>query len=50
MLLERVLGQLGIEPERLKAEWMATPEAPKFLSSLNEFADRVTTLGPLTLN
>ena len=46
MLLQNVLSQFGIEPERLRAEW--TSEAPKFLSSLNEFVDKVTKLGPLT--
>ena len=50
LLLKRVLSQLGIEPERLKAEWLATSEAPKFLSSLDELVDEVTALGPLTLN
>ena len=50
LLLKKTLSQLGIEPERLRAEWLATSEAPKFLSSLNEFVDEVITLGPLTLN
>jgi F420-non-reducing hydrogenase iron-sulfur subunit len=50
LLLKRMLGQLGIEPERLRAEWLAASEASKFLNSLHEFADKVTTLGPLTLN
>ena len=48
MLLKRTLSQLGIEPERLRAEWLATSEALKFLPSLNEFVDKVTKLGPLT--
>ena len=48
MLLKRTLSQLGVEPERLRAEWLATSEALKFLSSLNEFVDKVTKLGPLT--
>ena len=50
LLLKRVLAQLGIEPERLKAEWLATSEAPKFLSSLDELVNKVTALGPLILN
>jgi len=48
MLLKKTLSQLGIEPERLRAEWLATSETPKFLSSLNEFVDEVIKLGPLT--
>ncbi len=46
LLLRNTLAQLGIEPSRLKAEWI-TAEPPKFLSSLNEFVDEVTQLGPL---
>ncbi|TET88667.1 MAG: hydrogenase iron-sulfur subunit [Dehalococcoidia bacterium] len=49
MLLKNMLPQLGIEPHRLRAEWI-TSEAPKFLSSLNEFVDEVTSLGPLKVN
>jgi F420-non-reducing hydrogenase iron-sulfur subunit len=44
-LLQNVLSQFGIEPERLRAEW--TSEALEFLLSLNEFVDEVTKLGPL---
>jgi len=46
MLLKNMLSQLGIEPDRLRAEWI-TLEPPKFLFSLNEFVDEVTQLGPL---
>ena len=46
VLLRNTLAQLGIEPSRLRAEWI-TAEPPKFLSSLNEFVDEVTQLGPL---
>jgi F420-non-reducing hydrogenase iron-sulfur subunit len=50
LLLKRVLSQLGVEPERLKGEWLPASEAPRILSSLNEFVDKVIALGPLTLN
>jgi F420-non-reducing hydrogenase iron-sulfur subunit len=50
LLLKRILSQLGIEPERLRGEWLATSEAPRFLSSLNELVNKITALGPLTLN
>ena len=50
LLLKRMLAQLGIEPERLRTEWLATSESPRFLASLNDLVDKVTTLGPLTLN
>jgi len=46
-LLKNMLLQLGIEPERLKLEWISASEAPKFQSTVNEFIDEVTKLGPL---
>lgn len=50
MLLKNMLPQLGIEPERLKLEWISASESPKFQSTVNGFIDEVTELGPLTLN
>ncbi len=50
MLLRNMLAQLGIEPERLKLEWISASEASKFCSSVNGFIDEVTERGPLTLN
>jgi F420-non-reducing hydrogenase iron-sulfur subunit len=50
LLLKRMLSQLGVEPERLKGEWLPASEAPRILLSLNEFVDKVIALGPLTLN
>jgi len=48
MLLKNMLPQLGIEPERLKLEWISASEAPKFQSTVDEFIDEITELGPLT--
>ena len=50
MLLKNMLPQLGIEPERLRLEWISTADLPKFHSAVNEFIDEVKELGPLTLN
>ena len=50
MLLRNMLPQLGVEPERLKLEWISASEASKFQSTVNGFIDEVTELGPLTLN
>ena len=46
-LLQNILPQLGIEPERLRLEWISASEAPKFQSTVNEFIDTVTELGSL---
>ena len=50
MLLDNMLPQFGIEPERLKMEWIPASEASKFQPTVNGFIDEVTKLGPLTLN
>ena len=49
-LLKNMLPQLGIEPERLRLEWISASESPKFQSTVNGFIDEVTELGPLSLN
>lgn len=46
-LLKNMLPQLGIEPERLKLEWISASEAPKFQSEVNSFIDEIAGLGPL---
>ncbi len=48
MLLKNMLPQLGIEPERLRLEWISASESPKFQSTVNEFIDEITKLGPLS--
>ena len=50
MLLKNMLPQFGIEPERLRLEWISASEAPQFQSAINGFIDEVTGLGPLALN
>jgi F420-non-reducing hydrogenase iron-sulfur subunit len=47
LLLKKTLPQLGIEPERLKLEWISASEGSKFRNEVNEFVDEVTALGPL---
>ena len=46
-LLQNTLQQLGIEPERLRVEWISTVEEPKFQSAVNEFVDKLAELGPV---
>jgi len=47
-LLKNMLSQLGIEPERLRLEWISASEAPKFQSTVNEFIDEITAFGSLS--
>lgn len=50
MLLKNMLPQLGIEPERLRLEWISASESPKFQSTVNEFIDEIIKLGPPSSN
>jgi F420-non-reducing hydrogenase iron-sulfur subunit len=47
MLLKKTLPQFGIEPERLRLEWISASEGTKFRKTVNEFVDQVKELGPL---
>jgi F420-non-reducing hydrogenase iron-sulfur subunit len=48
-LLKTMLAQFGIEPERLRLEWISASEAPQFQSAMNSFIDEIKELGPLKL-
>jgi F420-non-reducing hydrogenase iron-sulfur subunit len=42
-----MLSQFGIEPERLKLEWISAAEGDKFARVANEFTQQIIELGPL---
>ncbi len=46
-LLKRVLGEYGIEPQRLRLEWVAASEGERFARVVSEFTEEVRGLGPL---
>lgn len=48
-LLQRVLGEFGIEPERIRLEWISAAEADKLRDVMNEMVAQVKALGPLDL-
>jgi F420-non-reducing hydrogenase iron-sulfur subunit len=48
-LLQRMLGDLGIEPARLRLEWISAAEGDKVKTVINEMVDQVRALGPLDL-
>ena len=50
LLLKIVLNQLGIEPARLRMEWIPTTDLAKFQASLADFIDVIGKLGPLALD
>ena len=47
LLLKRILPEYGIEPERLRLEWIAASEGERFAHVVNEFTDQVRKLGPM---
>jgi len=47
MLLGPVLAQFGIEPERLRLEWISGAEAPKVAQVAREFTETIRALGPM---
>jgi F420-non-reducing hydrogenase iron-sulfur subunit len=49
-LMRRVLGQMGIEPERLKLLWASAAEGAIFAAEINKFVEQVRALGPLNWN
>jgi len=48
-MLEKMLAQFGIDPARLRLDWVAAGEAERFQQVANEMADAVQSLGPLVL-
>jgi F420-non-reducing hydrogenase iron-sulfur subunit len=45
-LLKTVLKDLGIEPERLRLEWISASEGDKFAAVVRDMVDEVKKLGP----
>jgi F420-non-reducing hydrogenase iron-sulfur subunit len=45
-LLKNVLKDLGIEPERLRLEWISASEGDKFASVVRDMVNEVKRLGP----
>ena len=48
-LLKRMLEQFGIEPERVRLEWISASEANVFVEVVNEMTEQIRALGPLKL-
>jgi F420-non-reducing hydrogenase iron-sulfur subunit len=42
----RLLGLLGLEPDRLRLEWISAAEGARFAAVIDEFTDQVRALGP----
>ena len=49
MMIHRLLKGMGIDPERLRLEWISASEGTKFKKTMNEFIDTIRELGPLNI-
>ncbi len=46
-LLKKVLRQMGVNPERLRLEWVSASEAQLFAKTVKDFTEQIRKLGPL---
>ena len=49
MLLKKLLPQFGIEPERLRLEWVSAAEGQRFAQVVTDFISEIKKLGPSPL-
>jgi F420-non-reducing hydrogenase iron-sulfur subunit len=47
-LVRNLLGYVGINPDRLRLDWVSAAEAPQFALVTKEFVEAVRELGPLS--
>ncbi len=45
--VRNLLSYIGVNPERLRLDWVSSAEAPKFVQVTTEFVEVVRGLGPL---
>lgn len=45
-MLRQVIAQFGIEPERLRLEWISAAEANRFVDVAKEMTEQIRALGP----
>lgn len=47
--LKRLLKSFGVDPKRLRLEWVSASEGDRFAEVVNEFTEEIRQLGPLQL-
>jgi len=45
-ILKRILGYLGVDPSRIRLEWVSASEGPRFAEVVTEFIKEMKNLGP----
>jgi len=48
-LLKQLLEQLGLDPRRLRLEWVSAAEGQRLAHVVNEFTDEIRQLGPIKM-
>jgi F420-non-reducing hydrogenase iron-sulfur subunit len=48
--LKRLIEQFGIDPRRLRLEWVSASEGDRFAEVVNQFTEEIRSLGPLKLS
>jgi F420-non-reducing hydrogenase iron-sulfur subunit len=46
-LIRKLLAQFGVEPERVRLEWVSASEGDRYAEVVAEFTDEIRRLGPL---
>ena len=46
-MINRLLDDLQVNPSRLSLEWVSAAEAPRYVTLIRSFTDRIRELGPL---
>jgi F420-non-reducing hydrogenase iron-sulfur subunit len=46
LMLKKVLEQLGLEPERLRLEWVSASEGDRFAKVVKDMTEEMKKLGP----
>jgi F420-non-reducing hydrogenase iron-sulfur subunit len=49
VMLKKLLSQFGIEPERLRIEWVSASEGDKFATVIKDMTEEIKKLGPSPL-
>lgn len=49
-MIKEMMEDFGINPERLRLEWISSAEGGKFAQVMEEMTDEVKDIGPLELN
>ncbi|MBM4175617.1 MAG: hydrogenase iron-sulfur subunit, partial [Ignavibacteria bacterium] len=47
--LKRLMNSFGVDPKRLRLEWVSASEGDRFAEVVNEFTEEIKQLGPLRL-